>query len=108
MLYKDFRANKQNDPDQIQALRKSVAVYKQAKDFFNQFLNKAGAERRQDGSEGEHQGLRQGHQAARASSPTPREEPAADHAGPSRRRPRRAPGRLAARSGASAPAPTKK
>ncbi len=41
VLYKDFRANKQNDPDQVQALRKSVAVYKQAKEFFNQFLGKA-------------------------------------------------------------------
>jgi tetratricopeptide (TPR) repeat protein len=44
VLYKDFRANKQNDPDQIQAIRKSVAVYKQAKDFFNQFLGKQGSE----------------------------------------------------------------
>ena len=44
VLYKDFRANKQNDPDQIQALRKSVAVYKQAKDFFNTFLSKQASE----------------------------------------------------------------
>jgi tetratricopeptide (TPR) repeat protein len=44
VLYKDFRANKQNDPDQIQALRKSVAVYKQAKEFFNQFLSKKGSD----------------------------------------------------------------
>ena len=44
VLYKDFRANKQNDPDQVQALRKSVAVYKQAKEFFNQFLGKQGSE----------------------------------------------------------------
>ena len=44
VLYKDFRANKQNDPDQIQALRKSVAVYKQAKDFFNTFLSKSAPE----------------------------------------------------------------
>jgi tetratricopeptide (TPR) repeat protein len=44
VLYKDFRANKQNDPDQIQAIRKSVAVYKQAKEFFNQFLNKQGSD----------------------------------------------------------------
>jgi tetratricopeptide (TPR) repeat protein len=43
VLYKDFRANKQNDPDQIKALRMSVAVYKQAKDFFNQFLGKSGS-----------------------------------------------------------------
>jgi tetratricopeptide (TPR) repeat protein len=43
VLYKDFRANKQNDPDQVKALRMSVAVYKQAKDFFNQFLNKSGS-----------------------------------------------------------------
>jgi Tfp pilus assembly protein PilF len=43
VLYKDFRANKQNDPDQVQALRKSVAVYKQAKEFFNQFLGKQGS-----------------------------------------------------------------
>jgi tetratricopeptide (TPR) repeat protein len=44
VLYKDFRANKQNDPDQVQALRKSVQVYKQAKEFFNQFLGKTGSE----------------------------------------------------------------
>lgn len=44
VLYKDFRANKQNDPDQVKALRKSVEVYKQAKDFFQQFLSKSGAE----------------------------------------------------------------
>lgn len=44
VLYKDFRANKQNDPDQIQALRKSVVVYKQAKDFFNTFLSKNATE----------------------------------------------------------------
>jgi tetratricopeptide (TPR) repeat protein len=44
VLYKDFRANKQNDPDQIQALRKSVGVYRQAKEFFNQFLGKSGKE----------------------------------------------------------------
>ncbi len=43
VLYKDFRANKQNDPDQVKALRMSVAVYKQAKDFFNQFLSKTGS-----------------------------------------------------------------
>jgi tetratricopeptide (TPR) repeat protein len=44
VLYKDFRANKQNDPDQVQALRKSVAVYRQAKEFFNQFLGKQGSQ----------------------------------------------------------------
>jgi tetratricopeptide (TPR) repeat protein len=44
VLYKDFRANKQNDADQVQALRKSVQVYKQAKEFFNQFLGKTGSE----------------------------------------------------------------
>jgi tetratricopeptide (TPR) repeat protein len=44
VLYKDFKANKQNDPDQIQALRKSVQVYGQAKDFFNTFLSKQGSE----------------------------------------------------------------
>ena len=44
VLYKDFRANKQNDPDQVTAVRKSVSVYKQAKEFFNQFLGKTGAE----------------------------------------------------------------
>jgi tetratricopeptide (TPR) repeat protein len=44
VLYKDFRANKQNDPDQIKALEKSVQVYGQAKDFFQQFLNKQGAD----------------------------------------------------------------
>jgi len=42
VLYKDFRANKQNDPDQVKALRMSVAVYKQAKEYFNQFLGKQG------------------------------------------------------------------
>jgi tetratricopeptide (TPR) repeat protein len=44
VLYKDFRANKQNDPDQIQALMKSVAVYGQAKDYFQQFQGKQGSE----------------------------------------------------------------
>lgn len=44
VLYKDFRANKQNDPDQIQAIRKSVTVYKQAKEFFQQFQGKQGSE----------------------------------------------------------------
>ncbi len=44
VLYKDFRANKQNDPDQVAAIRKSVTVYKQAKDFFNQFMGKQAAD----------------------------------------------------------------
>lgn len=44
VLYKDFRANKQNDPDAVKALRMSVTVYKQAKDFFNQFLGKEGSD----------------------------------------------------------------
>lgn len=43
VLYKDFRANKVNDPDQVRALRTSVQVYKQARDYFNQFLNKSGS-----------------------------------------------------------------
>jgi len=48
VLYKDFRANKQNDPDQVKALRKSVDVYRQAKDFFQQFLNKSGSQKDKD------------------------------------------------------------
>ncbi|HEY5925623.1 MAG TPA: tetratricopeptide repeat protein [Kofleriaceae bacterium] len=44
VLYKDFRANKQNDPDQVAAIRKSVQVYRQAKEFFNQFLSKSGSD----------------------------------------------------------------
>jgi tetratricopeptide (TPR) repeat protein len=42
VLYKDFRANKSNDPDPIKALRASQTVYKQARDFFNQFADKDG------------------------------------------------------------------
>jgi tetratricopeptide (TPR) repeat protein len=42
VLYKDFRANKQNDPDPIKALRASQNVYKQAREFFNQFADKEG------------------------------------------------------------------
>ncbi|MFT3698952.1 MAG: tetratricopeptide repeat protein [Kofleriaceae bacterium] len=42
VLYKDFRANKQNDPDPIKTMRASQNVYKQAKDFFTQFLDKDG------------------------------------------------------------------
>jgi Tfp pilus assembly protein PilF len=48
VLYKDFRATKQNDPDQIKALRMSVSVYKQAKDFFQQFLGKDGTQADKD------------------------------------------------------------
>ena len=44
VLYKDFRAYKQNDPDQIKALQKGIDVSKQAKDFFQQFLSKTGSE----------------------------------------------------------------
>jgi tetratricopeptide (TPR) repeat protein len=40
VLYKGFRANKQNDPDQIKALRGSINTYRQAKEFFQQFLDK--------------------------------------------------------------------
>jgi len=38
VLYKDFRANKQPD------LQASIGIYKQAKEFFNQFLGKRGTE----------------------------------------------------------------
>lgn len=48
VLYKDFRANKVNDPDQVKALRKSVDVYNQGKDFFNQFLGKQGSQADKD------------------------------------------------------------
>jgi len=47
VLYKDFRANKtqgDNPNDQVGAIRKSVAVYRQAKEFFNQFLGKQGSD----------------------------------------------------------------
>ena len=40
VLYKDFRANKQTDPDPVKALRGSQNMYKQAREFFNQFLDK--------------------------------------------------------------------
>jgi len=40
VLYKDFRANKTNDPDPIKALQASQGVYKQAREFFQQFLDK--------------------------------------------------------------------
>jgi tetratricopeptide (TPR) repeat protein len=42
VLYKDFRANKQNEADPVKALRASQGVYKQARDFFQQFLDKEG------------------------------------------------------------------
>jgi tetratricopeptide (TPR) repeat protein len=46
VLYKDFRATKagNNDADPIAGIRKSVAVYRQAKEFFNQFLGKSGSQ----------------------------------------------------------------
>lgn len=46
VLYKDFRATKAggNDADPIAGIRKSVVVYKQAKDYFNQFLGKQGSD----------------------------------------------------------------
>jgi tetratricopeptide (TPR) repeat protein len=46
VLYKDFRATKagNNDADPIAGIRKSVAVYRQAKEFFNQFLGKTGSQ----------------------------------------------------------------
>lgn len=43
VLYKDFRANQQNDPDPIKALRASQAQYRQAKEFFGQALDKQGS-----------------------------------------------------------------
>lgn len=43
VLYKDFRANQQNDPDPIKALRGSQAQYRQAKEFFGQALDKEGS-----------------------------------------------------------------
>ena len=43
VLYKDFRANKQNDADPVKALRASQGVYKQAREFFQQFLDKDGS-----------------------------------------------------------------
>src|SRR5262249_38476779 len=42
VLYKDFRANKQKDNDPVKALRASQGVYKQAREFFQQFLDKEG------------------------------------------------------------------
>jgi tetratricopeptide (TPR) repeat protein len=42
VLYKDFRANKVNDPDPIKALQGSQQMYRTAHDFFQQFLDKEG------------------------------------------------------------------
>ena len=42
VLYKDFRANKQNDPDPVKALRGSQSMYKTAHDYFQQFADKDG------------------------------------------------------------------
>lgn len=43
VLYKDFRANQQNDSDPIRALRASQNQYRQAKEFFTQALDKDGS-----------------------------------------------------------------
>src|SRR3569623_211497 len=40
VLYKDFRANKVNDPDPIKALRGSQDMYKKARDYFQQVQDK--------------------------------------------------------------------
>ena len=42
VLYKDFRANKTNDPDPIKALQASQGVYRQAREFFSQYMDKDG------------------------------------------------------------------
>jgi tetratricopeptide (TPR) repeat protein len=42
VLYKDFRANKQNNPNPIEALKASSNMYKQAREWFTQFLDKDG------------------------------------------------------------------
>jgi tetratricopeptide (TPR) repeat protein len=42
VLYKAFRANKVNDPDPVKALRQSQDMYRKAKDFFQQALDKDG------------------------------------------------------------------
>ena len=42
VLYKDFRANKVNDPDPIKALQASQQMYRTARDYFQQFLDKDG------------------------------------------------------------------
>lgn len=43
VLYKEFRANQQNDSDPIRALRASQNQYRQAKEFFTQALDKEGS-----------------------------------------------------------------
>ncbi len=43
VLYKDFRANQQNDSDPIRALRGSQNQYRQAKEFFAQAIDKEGS-----------------------------------------------------------------
>jgi tetratricopeptide (TPR) repeat protein len=48
VLYKDFRANKVNLPDQVASLRESVKVYQQGKEWFNQFLGKSGKQADKD------------------------------------------------------------
>ena len=99
VLYKDFRANKQNDPDQIKALRKSAARLQAGEGLLPAVPRQAGATRRQDRGEGEHQGLRQGRQAARRRR---------SRAMPERRRrcrlPRRPPAAATPRRGARLPA----
>jgi tetratricopeptide (TPR) repeat protein len=42
VLYKDFRANKVNDPDPIKALQQSQQMYRTARDYFQQFGDKEG------------------------------------------------------------------
>jgi tetratricopeptide (TPR) repeat protein len=42
VLYKDFRANKVNDPDPIKALQASQQMYRTARDYFQQFQDKEG------------------------------------------------------------------
>ncbi len=42
VLYKAFRATKVNDPDPVKGLKTSQNIYRQASDFFKQFLDKDG------------------------------------------------------------------
>jgi len=44
VLYKDFRANKVNDPDAVKTLRKTIEVANKAKGFFQQFQSKSGSD----------------------------------------------------------------
>jgi tetratricopeptide (TPR) repeat protein len=44
VLYKDFRANKHNDADQIKALQAGIDDNLKAKDYFQQFQSKSGAD----------------------------------------------------------------